>query len=93
MLDTTLVRGMEQYLQGMHGLQAFFEAQKKVFSYLEEKFYRKFVLSAEYSMFVCQSEAEMDDLRAHKRDEEDLEFNWNDDADTTDEDVSCIQIL
>ncbi|KAL9971473.1 hypothetical protein ACROYT_G017639 [Oculina patagonica] len=87
MLDTTLIRGMEQYLQGTHGLQAFFEAQKRVYKNLEERFYRKFVLSEEYFMFVCQSEAEMDDLRAQKRDEDDLELNWNDNVDTTDEDV------
>lgn len=85
-LDTTLIRGMEQYLNGTHGLQAFFDAQKKVFNSLEEKFYRKFVLSGEYSMFVCQSEAEMDDLRAQNRDDDDMEFNWNEDADTTDDD-------
>ena len=88
MLDTTLIRGMEQYLLGTHGLQAFFEAQKRVYNNLEEKFYRKFVLSEEYSMFVCQSEAELDELRAQKKDEDDMEFNWNDDVDTTDEDVS-----
>ena len=88
MWDTTLIRGMEQYLHGTHGLQAFFEAQKKVFNNLEERFYRKFVLSEEYFMFVCQSEAEMDDLRAQKRDDNDLEFNWTDDMDTTDEDVN-----
>lgn len=87
MLDTTLVRGMEQYLYGTYGLQAFFEAQKKVFNSLEERFYRKFVLSEEYSMFICQTEAEMDDLRAQKRHEDELEFNWNDDVDTTDDDV------
>lgn len=87
MLDTTLIRGMEQYLNGTYGLQAFFEAQKKVFNSLEERFYRKFVLSEEYSMFICQTEAEMDDLRAQKRHEDELEFNWNDDVDTTDDDV------
>ena len=86
-LDTTLIRGMEQFLNGTHGLQAFFEAQKKVFNNLEERFYRKFVLSGEYSMFVCQSEAEMDDLRAQNKDDDDLELNWNDEMDTTDEDV------
>ena len=31
MLDTTLIRGMEQYLQGTYGLQAFFEAQKRAY--------------------------------------------------------------
>ena len=91
MLDTTLIRGMEQYLHGTHGLQGFFEAQKRVYNNLEERFYRKFVLSEEYFMFVCQSEAEMDDLRAQKRDDDDLDFNWNDDdADSTDEDVSIM---
>ncbi|XP_074620762.1 sorting nexin-25-like isoform X1 [Acropora palmata] len=85
-LDTTLIRGMEQFLNGTHGLQAFFEAQKRVFNNLEERFYRKFVLSGEYSMFVCQSEAEMDDLRAQNKDDDDLELNWNDEMDTTDED-------
>ncbi|KAK2563095.1 Sorting nexin-25 [Acropora cervicornis] len=72
-LDTTLIRGMEQFLNGTHGLQAFFEAQKRVFNNLEERFYRKFVLSGEYSMFVCQSEAEMDDLRAQNKDDDNLE--------------------
>ena len=82
MLDTTLIRGMEQYLQGTHGLQAFFEAQKRAYKNLEEKFYRKFVLSEEYLMFVCQSEAEMDDLRAQSY----LDLNLTDNVDTTDDD-------
>ena len=86
MLDTTLIRGMEQYLQGTYGLQAFFEAQKRAYKHLEEKFYRKFVLSEEYLMFVCQSEAELDDLRAQRRDEDDLDLNWSDNVDITDDD-------
>ena len=92
MLDTTLIRGMEQYLYGTHGLQGFFEAQKKVYKHLEERFYRKFVLSEEYFMFVCQSESEMDDLRAQQGDREKLELNWQDEADTTDEDVRCTKL-
>ena len=79
MLDTTLIRGMEQYLQGTHGLQAFFEAQKRAYKNLEEKYYRKFVLSEEYLMFVCQSEAELDDLRAQRRDEDDSDNEDDDD--------------
>ena len=81
MLDTTLIRGMEQYLQGTHGLQAFFEAQKRAYKNLEEKYYRKFVLSEEYLMFVCQSEAELDDLRAQRRDEDDSDNEDDDDDD------------
>lgn len=94
MLDTTLVRGMEQYLHGTHGLQGFFDAQKKVYKTLEERFYRKFVLSEEYFMFVLQSEAELDDLRAQHREDDDLDLNWNDefDLDTTDEDVCTFSL-
>lgn len=90
MLDTTLVRGMEDYLNGTKGLQWYFEAQKKSYHLLEEKFYRKFVLSEEYFMFVCRSEAEMDDLRAQQGDNETLELNWNSaEDDGTDEEVRC----
>ncbi|XP_032234354.2 sorting nexin-25 [Nematostella vectensis] len=78
MLDTSLVRDMEGFLNGTEGLQSFFTAQKKVYQHLEEKFYRRFVLSQEYFMFVCQLEAEMDDLRAQQKDEDNIELNWND---------------
>ena len=88
MLDTTLVRGIEDFLNGAKGLNSYFEAQEKVFHILEEKFYRMFILSEQYTMFVCQSEAQMDDLRAQQKDEGILELHWNE-TDTTDEEVLC----
>ena len=38
-------------------------------------------------MLVCQLEAEMDDLRAQQKDEDNLELNWNDQVGSTDEEV------
>ena len=48
---------------------------------MESKFYADFVLSHDYTQFVCQSESAMDDMRAHltQQDEEDLpSFDWSD---------------
>ena len=86
MLDTTLVRGIEDFLNGTKGLRSYFEAQEKVFQILEEKFYRKFILSEQYAMLVCQCEAEMDDLRAQQKDDGILELHWNE-SDSADEEV------
>ncbi|XP_028515309.1 sorting nexin-25 [Exaiptasia diaphana] len=89
MLDTSLVRDMEGFLNGTKGLQCFFDAQWKVYKHLEERFYRRFVLSQEYFMLICQLEAEMDDLRAQQKDEKDdeehLDLNWNDQVVSSDE--------
>lgn len=86
MLDTTFVRGIEDFLSGTRGLKSYFEAQEKVFKILEEKFYRNFILSEQYTMLVCQCEAEMDDLRELQKDEGILELHWNE-TDSTDEEV------
>ena len=88
MLDTALVRGMEDYLHGTKGLQCYFDAQQKCHQLLKEKFFRNFVLSEEYTRFVCQEEADMDDLRAQQEEDETLGLNWNTaDADATDDEV------
>ena len=48
---------------------------------MESSFYADFVVSHEYTQFVCQSESAMDEIRAHLtiEDEEQLpSFDWSD---------------
>lgn len=58
----------------------FYEAQKIVYDKMEGSFYREFVLSHDYTEFVCASESAMDELRAHRSKEDDPVTlrDWND---------------
>ena len=67
-------------LIGNSGPEYFYEAQKIVYDRMESKFYAEFVVSHDYTQFVCQSESAMDEIRAHlgKEEEHLPTFDWSD---------------
>eukprot|EP00111_Clytia_hemisphaerica_P018148 TCONS_00053694-protein len=80
--DTHLVRGMEEFIYGKNDEpKCFYDAQQIVYNIMESKFYADFVVSHDYTQFVCQSESAMDEIRAHltQEDEDQLpSFDWSD---------------
>ncbi|XP_057312986.1 sorting nexin-25-like [Hydractinia symbiolongicarpus] len=78
--ESRLVRGMEEFIYGNGSPEYFYEAQKIVYDKMENSFYREFVLSHDYTEFVCASESAMDELRAHRSKEDDPVTlrDWND---------------
>jgi len=62
--DSVMVRGMEEFVYGNDGEEYFYDSQKIVYDIMEKKFYPEFVLSHDYTEFVCQSESALDEIRA-----------------------------
>ena len=61
--------------------KTFYDAQHIVYNKMESSFYADFVVSHDYTQFVCQSESAMDEIRAHLtiEDEEQLPpLDWSD---------------
>ena len=79
-MDSSLVRGMEELIYGTSGPDYFWEAQKLVYQIMEDRFYSDFVLSRDYTEFVCQSESALDQMRADlgRRDEHLAVIDWSD---------------
>lgn len=66
---------------GKSGPEYFYEAEKVVYDTMESKFYAEFVISHDYTQFVCQSESALDEIRAHLGEEEEntlSTFDWSD---------------
>jgi sorting nexin-25 len=79
-MDTRFVRGMEEHIYGNIGPEFFYEAQKTVYELMELRFYGDFVLSHDYTEFVCKSESAMDEIRAMLGDKDkNITSIWNDD--------------
>ena len=94
-VDTTYVRKMETYLSDGQNDDGFFEAQKQIYHKMEEKFYRKFVISEEYVQYICQLESALDHFRSQKGDEgeDQLLLNWSDGTQGFEQQVNVIQGL
>lgn len=76
-IDSTLVRKMESYLSAEQDDGSFFDAQTQIYQRMEEKYYRKFVISEEYVQYICQLESALDQFRTQG--EQDLMLlNWSD---------------
>ena len=58
--------------------EVFYEAQKVVYSLMEESIYPEFVLSHDYTQFVCQLESAMDDMRAQLGEDLEMQLDWSD---------------
>lgn len=88
-VDSTLVRKMEVYLTDGLDDEGFFEAQKQIYRKMEEKFYRKFVISEEYVQYICQLESALDHFRSQQGDEgeEQLLLDWSDGTENFDQQV------
>ena len=59
----------------------FYDAQLIVYDLMEGRFYADFVISHDYTQFVCKSEFAKDEFRAHNlmQDEDELPaFEWSD---------------
>ena len=70
----------ELYL-GTSDPEYFYEAQKLVYDIMESKFYPEFVLSHDYTEYICQSESALDEIRAHLGKEDDGNLggiDWSD---------------
>ena len=69
-----------ELLKGNNELDCFYDAQKIVYDIMEKKFYQDFVLSHDYTEFVCQSELANEEYRAQstRHDEPVNTINWSD---------------
>ncbi|XP_065670461.1 sorting nexin-25 isoform X2 [Hydra vulgaris] len=76
--NSKLVRGMEEFIYGNGDPEVFYEAQKEVYSIMEESIYPEFVLSHDYTQFVCQLESAMDDMRAQLGEDLEMQLDWSD---------------
>ncbi|XP_041357035.1 sorting nexin-25-like isoform X2 [Gigantopelta aegis] len=59
--DRSLIRGMEVFLKGDKGPDSFYEAQKQIYSILEEKYYPSFLVSDVYHQYISQEEGDISD--------------------------------
>lgn len=73
-VDSMVVRAMESYLTDGQQDEGFFEAQKQIYQKMEEKFYRKFVISEEYVQYICQLEAALDNFLSQQGDDAEDQF-------------------
>ena len=64
-LDSRLVRGMEDFVNGIGERNSFYEAQQIVHDMMETRYYPEFVISPDYTKFVCQAESALDEAREH----------------------------
>jgi hypothetical protein len=76
-IDSTIVRKMESYLNGEPDDNGFFDAQKQIYRKMEEKYYRKFVISEEYVQYICQLESALDQFRT-QGEQDPMLLNWSD---------------
>ena len=76
-IDSTLVRKMESYLSDEHDDGSFFDAQTQIYHRMEEKYYRKFVISEEYVQYICQLESALDQFRT-QGEQDVMLLNWSD---------------
>ena len=76
-IDSTIVRKMESYLNGERDDSAFFDAQMQIYRKMEEKYYRKFIISEEYVQYICQLESALDHFRT-QGEQDVMLLNWSD---------------
>ena len=88
-IDSTLVRKMESHLSDEQDDSAFFEAQIEIYQKMEEKYYRKFVISEEYVQYICQLESALDLFRT-QGEQDPMLLNWSDGAEGFDQQVGKV---
>ena len=85
-IDSPIVRKMESYLSGERDDGAFFDAQMHIYQKMEEKYYRKFVISEEYVQYICQLESALDHFRT-QGEHDPMLLNWSDGTEGFDQQV------
>lgn len=85
-IDSTLVRKMESYLSDEQDEGSFFDAQTQIYQRMEEKYYRKFVISEEYVQYICQLESALDQFRT-QGEQDPMLLNWSDGTEGFDQQV------
>ena len=85
-IDSSLVRKMESYLSDEQDEGSFFDAQTQIYKRMEEKYYRKFVISEEYVQYICQLESALDQFRT-QGEQDPMLLNWSDGTEGFDQQV------
>ena len=85
-IDSALVRKMESYLSDEQDDGSFFDAQTQIYQRMEEKYYRKFVISEEYVQYICQLESALDQFRT-QGEQDPMLLNWSDGTEGFDQQV------
>lgn len=88
-IDSTIVRNMESHLSDEQDNSAFFEAQVQIYSKMEKKYYRKFIISEEYVQYICQLESALDHFRT-QGEKDIMLLNWSDGVEGVDQQVGRI---